>query len=193
MLWASGFDVDSNGRFYYTGAKRADIISNSWGVSSQIYDIFGFGYDFESMFENGLATPGFLDPNFPGAIIVHAAGNGGFGYGTITSPGSASMVITVGASTSFHTVGYQFGNSPYGKVDDVISWSARAPTPVGEMKPDVMNVGAFSFDIAGIFRGAWTVFSGTSQSTPLTAGVVALMLEGTGKTLTNPQMIRTIL
>jgi len=193
MLWASGFDVNANGKFYYTGSKRADIISNSWGVSSQIYDEFGFGYDFESMFENGLATPGFLDPNFPGAIIVHAAGNGGFGYGTITAPGSASMVITVGASTSFHTVGYQFGNSPYGKVDDVISWSARAPTPVGEIKPDVMNVGAFSFDIAGIFRGAWTTFSGTSQSTPLTAGVVALMLEATGKTLTNPQLIRTIL
>jgi len=193
MLWASGFDVDASGKFYYTGSKRADIISNSWGISSQVYDLFGFGYDFESMFENGLATPGFLDPSFPGAIIVHAAGNGGFGYGTITSPGSASMVITVGASTSFHTVGYQFGNSPYGKVDDVIAWSARAPTPVGEIKPDVMNVGAFSFDIAGIFRGGYTVFSGTSQSTPLTAGVVALMLEATGKTLTNPQTIRTIL
>jgi len=193
MLWASGFDVDSTGKFYYTGSKRADIISNSWGVSSQIYDIFGFGYDFESMFENGLATPGYLDPNFPGAIIVHAAGNGGFGYGTVTSPGAASMVITVGASTDFHTVGYQFGNSPYSKSDDVIGWSARPPSPVGEIKPDVMNVGAFSFDIAGIFRGAWTTFSGTSQSTPLTAGVVALLLEGTGKTLTNPQEIRTIL
>jgi len=193
MLWASGFDVDSAGNFYYTGSKRADIISNSWGISSQVYDLFGFGYDFESMIVNGLATPGFLDPNFPGAIIVNAAGNGGFGYGTITSPGSGSMIITVGASTDFHTVGYQFGNSPQSKSDDVMSWSARPPTPVGEIKPDVMNVGAFSFDIAGIFRGAWTVFSGTSQSTPLTAGVVALMLESTGKTLTNPQTIRTIL
>jgi len=194
MLWASGFDVDSTGKFYYTGAKRADIISNSWGVSSQVYDVFGFGYDFGSMLENGLATPGFLDPNFPGAIIVHAAGNGGFGYGTITSPGSASMVITIGASTDFHTVGYQFGNSPQSKSDDIISWSARAPTPVGEIKPDVMNVGAFAFDIANIWlTGAYTVFSGTSQATPLTAGVVALMLESTGKTLANPQTIRTIL
>jgi subtilisin family serine protease len=193
MLWAAGFDVDANGKFYYTGSKRADIDSNSWGTSSMIYDKFGFGYDLEGMFMNGIATPGFLDPNFPGLTIVNAAGNGGWGYGTVTSPGTASMIITVGASTTFYTAGYQFGYSNQGKSDDIISWSARAPTPVGEIKPDVMNSGAYAFDIARLVDGMFQVFSGTSQATPLTAGVVALMLEGCGRAITSPQTLRNIL
>jgi subtilisin family serine protease len=196
MLFAAGFDVAPDGTVFYTGSRRADIISNSWGISTQHYDLFGFGFDFESMFENGLAMPGFLDPNYPGIIIVHAAGNGNFGYGTITSPGSASFVISVGASTSLHTTANLFGFSPEGKIDDIIHFSARGPTPVGELKPDVANVGAFAWDIGRIFEGfpqGTTIFSGTSEATPLTAGVVALMLQATNKAISDPFVIRNLL
>ncbi|MEM3833520.1 MAG: S8 family serine peptidase [Thermoprotei archaeon] len=204
MLWAAGFDLrigpkvkkapgiyDYNVTFVYTGQKRANIISNSWGISAQWYDRFGFGFDMESMLENGLTIPGFLNSTYPGIIITHAAGNGGPGYGTITSPGAASFVITVGASTLTHIYAL-FGWNPSGSYDEVISWSARAPSPVGEIKPDVVNVGAYGWAIAPLIAGGYGIFGGTSMATPVTAGVVALMLEASNKTL-SPSDAKTIL
>jgi len=189
MLWAAGFDeqVSEDGlKMVYSGSKRADIISNSWGISYQWYDYYAFGYDMESMVVNGLSVPGFLDPSFPGIIVVQAAGNGGFGYGTVTAPGSASFVITVGASTATHFYG-SAGYSPTASVDDVISWSARGPSPVGEIKPDVVNVGLGCWDVAPIASRWYGIFSGTSLATPLTAGTLALMLEASNKMLSPPQ------
>ncbi|ABO09539.1 S8 family serine peptidase [Pyrobaculum calidifontis] len=175
MMWAAGFDVGQDGRWYWTGQKRAHVISNSWGISSFIYDYAAFGYDFESAVINGLVAPGFLDRNYPGIIIVHAGGNGGYGFGTITSPGAAIGAITVGAATSGHywrALGTPFYGYRWG---DIISWSLRGPTPAGYVKPDVVNVGAFG--IAAYPVGLnWGTFGGTSQATPLTAGVVALVL-----------------
>ncbi|MGC9068552.1 MAG: S8 family serine peptidase [Thermoprotei archaeon] len=204
MLWAAGFDLkigpkvekapgiyDYNVTFTYTGQKRADIISNSWGISAQWYDRFGFGFDMESMLENGLTLPGFLNSTYPGIIITHAAGNGGPGYGTITSPGAASFVITVGASTLTHIYAL-FGWNPSGSYDEVISWSARAPSPVGEIKPDVVNVGAYGWADAPLIAGGYNIFGGTSMATPVTAGVIALMLEASNKTLSPPD-VKTIL
>ncbi len=175
MLWAAGFDLESGyGPVTYSGEKRADIISNSWGISTFIYDIAGFGYDFESMFINGLMTPGFLDPNFPGILVVQAAGNGGGGYGTVTTPGTAVNALTVGASTSTHVyLPYGFYSFDY---DQIVSWSARGPTPSGLVKPDVVNVGAWGYTAypVGYYYG---IFGGTSYATPLTAGAAALLLQ----------------
>jgi len=187
MLWAAGFDVDQAGNLYYTGSPRADVISNSWGTSLFFYDAFGFGYDIESMFENGLTTPGFLDPNFPGIPIVHAAGNGGPGYGTVTAPGAASAVISIGASTSFAT-------RPGGVFkDDIISWSARGPSPLAEAKPDVVNIGAWAWTVAPHYVGGYDLFGGTSMATPMTAGVVALMLQANPSLKDKPALIRSML
>ncbi|MEM4455672.1 MAG: S8 family serine peptidase [Thermofilaceae archaeon] len=176
MLWAAGFDVDPyTGSFYYTGSRRAHIISNSWGISDIRYEGGGFGYDFESTFITGLSIPGFLAPDYPGILIVQAAGNGGPGYGTITAPGAAPTVLTVGASTSFHMIK---GPDLWEK-DDIISWSARGPTIIGYVKPDIVNVGAYGFT-ASIVAWNYTLFGGTSYATPLTAGVAALVLEALG-------------
>lgn len=184
MMWVAGFDVNQNGQWYWTGQKRAHIISNSWGISTFIYDFAAFGYDLESAFLNALATPGYLDRNYPGIVIVHAGGNGGYGFGTITSPGAALGVITVGAATSGHywwALGTPFRDMRFG---DVISWSLRGPTPAGYVKPDVVNIGAFGVAAYPVGWGSyfynspedWDIFGGTSQATPLTAGVVALVL-----------------
>ncbi len=180
MLWAAGFDVNPNGVVYYVGNRRADVISNSWGISTFIYDISGFGYDYMSIFINGLTTPGYLDPLFPGVTVVQAAGNGGGGMGTVTAPGSAAGVITVGASTSFWPfyLLYRYGGFTW---DQIISWSARGPTPIGYLKPDVVNVGAWGLTAYpvgwGRGPGSYAIFGGTSYATPLTAGAVALILE----------------
>ncbi|MEM4652161.1 MAG: S8 family serine peptidase [Pyrobaculum sp.] len=178
MMWAAGFDVNQDGQWYWTGQKRAHVISNSWGISSFIYDYTAFGYDFESAVINALAAPGFLDRNYPGIVIVQAGGNGGYGFGTITSPGAAVGAITVGASTSGHfwlALGTPFYGFRWG---DVISWSLRGPAPAGYVKPDVVNIGAFGIAAYPVGWGPenWDIFGGTSQATPLTAGVVALVL-----------------
>jgi len=199
MLWAAGFDVDpETGQFYYTGGRRADIISNSWGISFFGYDVGVFGVDFESVFVAGLSLPGFLDPRYPGVLIIQAGGNGGPGYGTITSPGAAPGVVTVGASTSTHFayVYTRAGIPVYASgagwfYDDIISWSLRGPTPLGFIKPDVVNVGAFGFTAAPVALN-YTLFGGTSYATPLTAGVAALVLQILGRTA-DPALVKTVL
>ncbi|MEM2372753.1 MAG: S8 family serine peptidase [Thermofilaceae archaeon] len=188
MLWAAGFDVDPyTGSFYYTGSRRAHIISNSWGISDIRYDVAGFGYDLESVFITGLSLPGFLDPGYPGILVVQAAGNGGPGYGTITAPGAAPTVLTVGASTSMHLL----GQPNFWEKDDIISWSARGPTIVGYIKPDVVNVGAFGLT-ASLVAWNYTRFGGTSYATPLTAGVAALVLQALGG-VADPAMVKSII
>jgi subtilisin family serine protease len=202
MLWAAGFDIDpQTGQWFYTGSKRADIISNSWGVSDFTYDISGFGVDYISMIENALTTPGFLDPNYPGIVIVHAGGNGGPGFGTITAPGAAPGVIIVGASTSLHPLyGYAKTSTSYAYLymtaggwwaDEIATWALRGPTPLGYVKPDVVNVGMFGYT-AAVVPGYSTMFSGTSYATPLTAGVVALVLQALGKDA-DPSLVKAIL
>jgi subtilisin family serine protease len=199
MLWAAGFDVDpATGQFYYTGSRRADVISNSWGISYFAYDAGAFGADFESAFVAGLSLPGFLDPRYPGVLIIQAGGNGGPGYGTITSPGAAPGVVTVGASTSTHFayVYTRMNMTVYASgggwtSDEVISWSLRGPTPLGYIKPDVVNVGAGGFTAAPVALN-YTLFGGTSYATPLTAGVAALVLQVLGRTA-DPALVKTVL
>jgi subtilisin family serine protease len=199
-LWAAGFDVDdSGGLVYYNPAGvgvvdgvRAPIISNSWGIGFHYFDWFGFGYDYMSMLENALTVPGYLAPEFPGVTIVHAAGNGGAGYGTVTSPGSASGVITVGASTNFISLGWM-GYPTYGThYDQVIYFSARGPTLTGEIKPDVLNIGAWALTVAPLFDDGWTIFGGTSLATPLTAGVLALVKQA-NPAINDPRIMKSIL
>jgi len=134
-------------------------------------------------------------------------GNGGPGYGTITTPASSSFAISVGASTSWHTAqqftstGLSYYGGPSAYADDVIGWSDRGPSPTGESKPDVVNVGAFAFTPTSIMNTngsgvyAWAFFGGTSEATPLTAGVAALVVQGLrskGSTV-NPFVVKDIL
>lgn len=197
LLWASGFDVNNNGTIYYTGEKRADVISDSWGISNFIYDISGFGYDIESMLINALTTPGFLDPSFPGILVVQAAGNGGPGFGTVTSPGAAVGALTVSASTLWkvYQVGYGYGGYTQ---DNIIMWSARGPVPMGYLKPDIVDVGAWGITAAPI-PIYYNIFGGTSYATPLTAGAVALLIQaleekvGSSANSVPPSMLKEIL
>jgi len=186
--YAAGFDWDPNDfSFKYTGMHRADIISNSWGDSDPIQDLGStFGLDSMSQLADALTIPHYLNPAYPGVVMLFAAGNGGFGYGTVASPGAATLPITVGASTNYAyraQPALRVAHEIEGSYDEVVPWSARGPTSIGEPKPDVVDVGAFGFADQSTFTGygngtnAYTTFGGTSMATPVTAGAVALVIE----------------
>jgi len=186
--YAAGFDWNTtDSSFKYTGRHRADIISNSWGDSDPIWDLGStFGADYMSQLADAFSIPHYLDPAYPGTVMLMAGGNGGFGYGTTTSPAASTLAITVGASTSYAyraQPNFSIKHEVVGSYDEVVPWSARGPTSIGEPKPDIVNVGAFGFtdqsSITGYGNGtkAYTVFGGTSMATPVTAGAIALLIQ----------------
>jgi subtilisin family serine protease len=98
-----------------------------------------------------------------GITVVDAAGNeGATAWHYIIAPGDADSIVTVGAVDSTNAV---------------TAFSSRGPTSDGRTKPDVTAMGlsvllpSFSNDSTYIRA------SGTSFATPLTAGVVALLLQ----------------
>ena len=148
-----------------------------------------------------------------GIVVVAAAGNYGgdsatlvTSYGGITSPGNAPDAITVGAIDTLQTVT---------RSDDEVAWySSRGPTWYdGFQKPDLVAPGShLPSDVSdksvlarqyphGIINTKGTCnlmrLSGTSMSTGVVSGVVALMLEASrtkhpGQPLT-PNTIKAIL
>ena len=176
QLWLAGFDMADPSTFtwIYTGQHQADVISNSWGSSYLLINGYASDADPTGLFENFITTAS-------GTVIVHAAGNGGPGWGSVTMPGASSFIITVGASTIFAYRPY-YGYVP-GGWGQVVSWSDRGPTQFGYPKPDVVNFGSFAWagarPIDGLGDGVWAydLFGGTSEATPMTAGAVAIIIQ----------------
>jgi len=79
-LWSAGFEnTDSHWKF--SGKPKADIISNSWGISNfPLFDTSP-GMDVLSLILSILSTPHSLDDDYPGVVIISSAGNSGHGYG----------------------------------------------------------------------------------------------------------------
>ena len=196
-LWASGFDInESTGKWSYTGAHKADIISNSWGVSSFPILDRANGYDIMSIFASLLSLPKLFATNYPGTLFVVAAGNDGIAYGSIGVPNASPLAITVGATTSNVHLGYgpfanisRFGGSPQAQ-DGIADFSSRGPSVFGDPKPELMAVGEYGFtpwlvndktihstatDPAN--DKAFVLFGGTSMATPMVAGAAALAEE----------------
>ena len=102
-------------------------------------------------------------------IILFAAGNDDGQVNSTSSPGNAKNVTTVGALLH--------GNSP-----SVAFFSNKGPTDDGRLKPDVSATGSSIESAAGDSNNSNVVdspsrrtTSGTSMSTPITAGSTALL------------------
>ena len=91
-LWSAGFNNDDV-EWKFSGSPRANIISNSWGVSN--FPVFEYapGHDLLSLILSALYVPGSLSDDYPGVLMVISAGNSGHGYGTIGFPSTSQSAI----------------------------------------------------------------------------------------------------
>jgi len=187
-MWTAGFENEES-KWVYTGEPKTDIISNSWGVSNFPSLEYAPGLDISSHILNALVIPQSLHQNYTGTTIISSAGNNGHGYGTMGMPGISSFGISVGAVTSNDFVGYgpfkdqpRFGNTT-DHSDHVVDFSSRGPGVIGDIKPDLMSIGAYGFVPSAITKlpdepsESFSGFGGTSMAAPIAAGSAALVVE----------------
>ncbi|MDA8020497.1 MAG: S8 family peptidase [Thermoanaerobaculia bacterium] len=129
-----------------------------------------------------------------GVVVVAAAGNRGYqvfeladqgrleGFLaiSITDPGNAEKIITVGAThrSNPHTYGVSY-------------FSSRGPTGDGRAKPDLVAPGEKI--VAPVPGRRWEIKDGTSMAAPHVSGAAAMVLARHGELQGNPDRVKEIL
>ncbi len=179
--FTDGFLFAAMGYDGYPGTEDdIQIISNSWGSGSIVND----GWDYESRLYDLIER--YLNPYL---VEGNSSGNYGSAYGSVTSPGS-NLAISVGASTLYGSTTGTF-EDPLTQdqilYNDAQSFSSNGPTAQGENGISVMANGAWgagdmplteallSYGVDGWY--AWESWGGTSRSTPVAMGNLALAMQ----------------
>jgi serine protease AprX len=129
-----------------------------------------------------------------GVIVVAAAGNRGFNklsdaeggalgdyrYISITDPGNAENVITVGST--HRLMPHNYGVSYF---------SSRGPTGDGRTKPDLIAPGE-RIDSCSL-HGYYETMDGTSMAAPHVSGAAALLIGRHRELIGQPQRVKEIL
>ena len=125
-------------------------------------------YSRRNMCENSALVRGVDAAWDDGLVVVVAAGNNGPGRMTVTTPGISRKVITVGCSDDDKEVNVM-GTK-------MVDYSGRGPTGACVCKPEILAPGASIISCCNELC-RYSVKSGTSMSTPIVAGAIALLLE----------------
>jgi subtilisin family serine protease len=129
-----------------------------------------------------------------GVIVVTAAGNRGFNklrdaeggatgdyrYISITDPGNAEGVITVGST--HRMMPHNYGVSYF---------SSRGPTGDGRTKPDLIAPGE-RIDSSSL-EGYYETMDGTSMAAPHVSGAAALLIGRHRELIGDPQLVKKVL
>ncbi len=146
--------------YWVEALERADSLGvyvTNTSLGYQTFDNTSFDHDYADL--DGLTTIAARGSNVgfeKGMINVTSAGNEGNGFGKVGTPADAAGSFTIGAVDAS---------------ENYVSFSSRGPNAAGVIKPDVMAKG---LDAAIVSQnGNVTTASGTSFSSPITAGAVA--------------------
>jgi len=143
----------------FADSAGADVINSSLGYTT--FDDPAQNHTYQDM--DGNTTPitnGADIAASKGMIVVNSAGNsGGSSWQYIGAPADGDSVFSIGAVTAS-------GN--------YASFSSTGPTFDGRIKPNVVAQGSGS-TIISAYSGNVTTGSGTSFSSPITAGMVACL------------------
>ncbi|MCH1592082.1 MAG: S8 family serine peptidase, partial [Candidatus Thalassarchaeaceae archaeon] len=156
---------------YSSGGAR--IHTNSWGS-------WNSGGDYSTQSEDADDRTSTWDQYwaYDGMTVLFAAGNDGDeGANSISPPGTAKNVITVGAHVNRYS-----SNA----ADQMYLYSSKGPTDDGRIKPDIVAAGDYvrscraqeATEAPDNLNDQWYLeYSGTSMATPAAAGASALIRE----------------
>ncbi len=146
--------------YWVEALERADSLGvyvTNTSLGYHAFDNPAYNYQYEDL--DGQTTLGARGANIAfdkGMINVVSAGNDGDGFGYISSPGDAPGSFTIGAVDAD---------------ENYVYFSSYGPNSAGVIKPDVMAQGYNSAIVSQY--GQVDYSSGTSFSSPITAGAVA--------------------
>lgn len=150
---------------FIAALEWGDSLGADISTASLVFKTFedGSGYDYRDLDGDTTPVSRAVDrATRRGIISLNGVGNDGPNPGTLACPADADSVIACGA--------IDFAGR-------ITSFSSRGPTIDGRIKPEVVAPGLDVFVAIPRDQHAYNRLSGTSLSTPLIAGVCALVME----------------